>query len=54
MSQKNDYKDQCDTCKHCNAIHGACNLQDFNHCVNICKTWEDVYKHCPLKENKQD
>ena len=22
-----EYQNQCDNCKHCNAIHGACNLQ---------------------------
>ncbi len=49
-----EYQNQCDNCKHCNAIHGACNLQDFYHCVSICMTWADVYKNCPIKEQSNN
>lgn len=42
----------CETCKHCDMRFGSCDLQDFNYCVNVCATWDDMLKHCPL--NKQD
>lgn len=54
MNKKNKYKDQCDNCPHNIQTHGACDLQDFNYCVSVCKTWADVYKHCPLKKENED
>lgn len=49
----NEFNYQCEACEHMETCCGFCKLQDVNYCMNVCQSWTDVYRTCPLKKVKK-